>query len=73
MAGGQGQRDERLRDWKYFCRRCGFSKTEFYRKVGSGELAPAYRIGEKKGIRLPAWVADAWLEAHRIGVGETAG
>lgn len=66
MAEEQVKRDERLRDWKYFCEKCGFSKTEFYRKVGSGELAPAYRTGKKKGIRLPAWVADVWMELHQI-------
>jgi len=66
MAEDQGKRDERLRDWKYFCERCGFSKTEFYRKVGSGELAPAYRTGKKKGIRLPAWVAEDWLRSRAI-------
>lgn len=66
MAEELGKRDERLRDWKYFCAKCGFSKTEFYRKVGSGELAPAYRTGKKKGIKLPAWVAELWLKEHRL-------
>ena len=69
MAGDEG-RDERLMGWQYFVRRCGFSKQEFYRKVGSGELSPAYRTGKKKGIKVPAWVADTWLEDHRIEVGE---
>jgi len=66
MAEEQVKRDERLRDWKYFCEKCGFSKTEFYRKVGSGELAPAYRTGKRKGIRLPAWVAETWLQRNII-------
>ena len=66
MAAGQ-ERDETLKGWQYFVRRCGFSKKEYYRKVGSGELAPAYRTGKKKGIKCPAWVADAWLASRLIG------
>lgn len=73
MADGQERdRDETLKGWQYFVRRCGISKPEFYRKVGTGELAPAYRTGKKKGIKVPAWVADQWLEDHKIAVEETA-
>lgn len=63
------ERDERLMDWQYFCRRLGISKPEFYRQVGSGVLSPAYRTGKKKGIKCPAWVADKWLEEHKVEVG----
>ena len=66
MAGQE--RDETLKGWQYFCRRLGISKPEFYRKVGSGELAPAYRTGKKKGIRVPAYVADEWLASRLIEV-----
>ena len=51
-------------NWRQACDFIGCGRAHFYRLLQAGEFPGAYRIGKRRGIRVPRKYVEAFLERN---------
>lgn len=54
-------------NWQQACALIGCCRSHFYRLVNSGELHCAFKMGKRRGIRVPRKEVESYLQRQKIG------